>query len=330
MGCKSQKIVGRDVAIEFFIGCGTELPIESQWNRLGSMRTKEFNLEWETIDATADDSIGSLRENLASFQSLSISGDGAVKISGDGAAELIALSKHVAKPDATEGQPVAWVRITFPDITYTAFMIISNMSRSAPYDDLVTYSFEANSTASDFGLIVEDTPDANAPAATSLEAIPATLQIGMGSSFDAVAIINPPQADQGVRWTSSDAAVASVNALSGSITGVALGTATITATANSNNAITDTIAATVVSQASSISVSPLTVSVADGATSALTASVLPATAPQGLLYSTSDAAVATVNGSGVITGVNPGTATVTVRSSFAPGILKTVAVTVTA
>lgn len=158
MACNTTKFVGRDVVMEYVIGCPDELPLEEEWQRFGSMRTKEFNLEWETTDATADDSIGALRESLATFQTLSISGDGVVKVSGAGAANLIELTKHVANPAATGGQPFAWVRMTFPDLTFTCFMIISSMSRSAPFDDVVTYSFEASATASDFGLMVEDTP----------------------------------------------------------------------------------------------------------------------------------------------------------------------------
>lgn len=159
MACEMQKFVGRDVVMEYAIGCADEQPLEAEWKRFGSMRAKEFNLEWETADATADDSVGSLRENLATFQTLSISGDGTVKASGDGAANLIALTKHVAKPTTTGGQPFAWIRMTFPDLTFTCFMIVTNMSRSAPHDDVATYSFEASATASDVGLLVEDTPE---------------------------------------------------------------------------------------------------------------------------------------------------------------------------
>lgn len=157
MACKKLKFPGRDVVLEYYIGCGDALPAENDWRRFGSLRTKEFTVEWDTIDATDSDSVGALRENLASFQTLTISGDGTVKSSGAGAQNLIDLTKHVMKPDATGGQPVVWMRMTFPDLTFTAFMLISNLSRSAPYDDVTTYSFEASATASDFGLIVEDT-----------------------------------------------------------------------------------------------------------------------------------------------------------------------------
>jgi len=157
--CKSQKFTGRVAVLEYFIGCGDEKPVEGDWIRLGAMRAKDLTVEWETADGTADDSVGSLRENIATFQSLSVSGDGTVKVSGAGSDALIELTKHVANPVATGGEPVAWIRLTFPDLTFTFFAIVTNMSRSAPYDDVCTYSFEASATASDYGLIVEDTPN---------------------------------------------------------------------------------------------------------------------------------------------------------------------------
>jgi len=163
MACEKKQFVGRDVVMEFAIGCSDKVPTAPEWKRFGSMRTKEFNLEWETQDATADDTVGVLRENLATFQTLSVSGEGTVKKSGIGAANVRELLKHVVNPTQTSGQPVAWIRMTFPDLTFTCFMLITNMSRSASNDDIVTYSLEATSNASDFGLIVEDTPDPDAP-----------------------------------------------------------------------------------------------------------------------------------------------------------------------
>ncbi|MFA5489618.1 MAG: phage tail tube protein [Candidimonas sp.] len=246
MACEKQKFVGRDVVMEYFIGCGDELPGANDWKRFGSMRTKEFTLEWETTDATADDSIGALRENLATFQTLSISGDGVVKAAGSGAANLIELTKHVANPAATSGQPVAWVRMTFPDLTFTAFMIVTNMSRSAPFDDVVTYSFEASATASDFGLIVEDTPNPDA-VITGVSVVPATLSLDVGDTYDIEAVVLPTNAPQGVTWTSNEPTEVSVNAYTGVVTALTATatTATITATSTSDNTKSGTCVVTV-------------------------------------------------------------------------------------
>ena len=244
MACKKLKFPGKDVVLEYVIGCPDTLPLESEWKRMGSLRTKEFEISWDTTDATDSDSVGSLRENIATFQSMSISGDGTVKVSGGGAADLILLTKHIANPVATGGQPAVWLRMTFPDLTFTAYMLVSTLSRSAPYDDITTYSFEASATASDFGLIVEDTPDPDADDVTGIAAYPETMSLAVGGTAQAVAAIAPTTAPQGVQWISSDPLVATVTQ-GGIVTGVSAGSATITARSSADALITDTIAVTV-------------------------------------------------------------------------------------
>lgn len=242
--CKSQKYVGRDCVLEYVIGCGDTLPQSSDWKRLGAMRTKELTIEWETADATADDSVGSLRENLATFQTLSVSGDGTLKASGAGSANLIEMTKHVVKPEATGGQPVAWIRLTFPDLTFVFFALVSNMSRSAPYDDLATYSFEASATSSDFGLVVQDTPDPDALSVTGVEAFPITVDLAVGGERQLMAAVQPVGAPSGIQWVSSEPATAKVSQ-SGVVTGVAAGVATITAQSSSDSTKKDTVEVTV-------------------------------------------------------------------------------------
>lgn len=243
--CKSQKYVGRDCVLEYVIGCGDELPASGDWKRMGAMRTKELTIEWETDDATADDSIGALRENLATFQILSVSGDGTLKASGAGAANLIEMTKHVVKPEATAGQPVAWIRLTFPDLTFIFFALVSNMSRNAPYDGIATYSFEASATSSDFGLIVEDTPVAGSDPVTSVSVTPASASIAEGATVTLTATAAPATADQRVTWSSADGAIATVSA-TGVVTGVAAGgPVLIIATSVDDPTKTDTSAITV-------------------------------------------------------------------------------------
>ncbi|WP_315136335.1 phage tail tube protein [Achromobacter marplatensis] len=328
--CKNQKYVGRDVVLEYHIGCGDQLPAETDWKRFAALRTKEFTLEWETADTTADDSVGALRENIATFQTLSISGDGTAKASGTGSENLIEITKHVARPDATGGQPVAWMRMTFPDLTFTAFMLVSNMSRSAPFDDVVTFSLEASATGSDYGLIVEDTPNPDAEDPTSVEVIPSTLSLTVGQSFDAEAVVMPVGASQSLRWTSSNPAMATVNQVTGQITAVTAGSVTITAASSVAPAVTNTIALTVVPLVQAINVSPTSVSVDEGATQALTASVSPSGAASGLVYESAAPAVATVSNVGLVTGVTEGTTTVKITSAARPSVSVTVPVTVTA
>lgn len=225
MACETTKYVGRDVVLEYAIGCGDQKPVDGDWKRFGSLRTKEFSLSWDTTDVTDSDSIGALRENLATFQNLTISGDGMAKASGVG--NLVELTKHFVNPVATNGQPLVWMRMTFPDLTFTAFMLLSTLSRSAPYDDAVTYSMEATATASDFGLIVEDTPTGVAPTGVTISPSTGTIDTD-GGTLQLSAVVAPVGANQGVTWTSETPLIATVNA-SGLVTAVADGTATIKA-----------------------------------------------------------------------------------------------------
>lgn len=329
MACKKLKFPGKDVVLEYFIGCGDVLPAETDWLRFGSLRTKEFEISWDTADATDGDSIGALRENLATFQSMTMSGDGTVKASGAGAQNLIDLTKHVANPVATGGQPAVWMRMTFPDLTFIAYMLISTLSRSAPFDDVTTYSFESSATASDFGLIVEDTPDADAPDPASIQVVPETLQLTVGEGFNFEGVVLPVGAPQGLRWTSSAPSVAAVNQVSGEVTALSAGTATITAASSVAPGVTDTAAVTVVPLVQGITVSPTSVSVAEAATQQLTAAVSPSGAASGLVYASANPSVATVSSTGLVTGVDAGTTTVTITSAARPSVKVTVPVTVT-
>lgn len=226
MACENEKFVGRNVTLEYAIGCGDAQPAPGDWKKFGSLRAKEFNLAWDTTDATDSDSVGSLRENLATFKSLTISGDGIIRTSGTLGANLKELTKHVADPVATGGQPTAWLRMTYPDLTFECLMLISNLSRSAPYDDVATYSLEASATASQFGLIITDT----VTAITGVTVTPANPVIDVdGGTVQLTAAVAPSNASQSVTWASTTPLIATVNG-AGLVTAVADGSATITAT----------------------------------------------------------------------------------------------------
>lgn len=161
MACELDKYVGREVALEFYIGCGDTLPQEADWKPVGALRTKEVNLEWDTTDATADDNPGSVRSNLATYKAFTISGDGVSKRSDGTLSNQTALYKHVFNPTTTGNQPVVWMRVTFPDVTFVSYMLVTTMDRSAPYDDITTFSFEASMTEASAlpeGVQLTDTP----------------------------------------------------------------------------------------------------------------------------------------------------------------------------
>ncbi|CAN5529454.1 hypothetical protein BH09GEM1_BH09GEM1_00480 [soil metagenome] len=129
-----------------------------------------------------------------------------------------------------------------------------------------------------------------------------------------------------VTWATSDATKATVSA-SGLVTGVALGSATITATSEEK---TGTAAVTVaLAPVATVTVAPATANVFTNASTQLAATMKDANGVtlngRAVTWSTSDATKATVNGSGVVSGVAVGSVTITATSETKTG---TAAVTV--
>src|SRR4029077_13121573 len=121
-------------------------------------------------------------------------------------------------------------------------------------------------------------------------------------------------------WASNNTAVATVNG-SGLVTGVAGGSATITATSEGQSG---TAAVTVASvPVATVTVTPSPASVQQGATVQLTATPKDANgnplSGRVVSWASNNTAVATVNGSGLVTGVAAGTATITATSESKSG-----------
>jgi phosphatidylinositol-3-phosphatase len=115
-----------------------------------------------------------------------------------------------------------------------------------------------------------------------------------------------------VTWSSDHTAVATVNA-SGRVTGVAAGSATITATCEGKSGSSDVTITNV--PVASVTVAPASASVQAGSTTQLTATPkdgggTPLTG-RVVTWSSDNTAYATVNGSGRVTGVAAGSATIT-------------------
>ena len=123
-------------------------------------------------------------------------------------------------------------------------------------------------------------------------------------------------------WESSDVAVATVDA-GGLVTGVAAGMATITASAGeaSGSAVV-----TVMQSGASVEVSPSAQTIALGSTLQLTAEAFDengeAVAGVEFSWESSDAAVATVDAGGLVTGVAEGVATITASAGSGQGTAK--------
>src|SRR5436309_12205760 len=131
-----------------------------------------------------------------------------------------------------------------------------------------------------------------------------------------------------ITWQSSNGAVASVNG-SGLVTAVATGAATITATSEGQSGTAVVTVSNV--PVASVTVTPASASVQQGATVQLTATPRDAngTALSGrvVTWGSNNTAVATVSGSGLVSGAGAGSATITATSEGQSG---TAAITVTA
>src|SRR6266496_1720827 len=166
---------------------------------------------------------------------------------------------------------------------------------------------------------------------TSILVSPAAASVAVGQTVQLTAtpqdVGGNPLSGRVVTWASTNLGVATVNG-SGLVTGVAAGVATVTvACEGQSNAVAITV--TVVPVAS-VSVSPASAHVIVGQTAQLTATPKDANgnplSGRTVTWSTSNAAVAAVSGSGLVTGGAAGTATITASSEGQNG---TAAITVT-
>ena len=150
---------------------------------------------------------------------------------------------------------------------------------------------------------------------TGVSIIPAADTLGINSTLQLNARIEPYGAsNHNVSWSSSDTTIAKVSS-TGLVTGVALGTDTITATTEDGGFTAQSTITVVFISVTGISVSPNTVSVNIGNTKQLTAAVEPSDAVnQNVCWSSSDTSVAAVDSTGLVTGVSKGTATITVTT----------------
>lgn len=179
----------------------------------------------------------------------------------------------------------------------------------------VTLSSGATQSFAPFQYIVLTNTNVAVVAVTGVSVSPNSAIVGLGATQQLSATLTPANAtNQAVTWTSSNTAVASINA-TGVVTGVATGTSTITAkTADGNKTATATITVSAISVAS-VSVSPTTASLFAGKTQQLTATIAPANASnKTVTWTSSNTAVATVNSSGLVTTVAAGTATITAKT----------------
>lgn len=145
-----------------------------------------------------------------------------------------------------------------------------------------------------------------------------TLSLNEGGSQTLTAVVLPADAsNQSVIWSSSDATVALVSEM-GEVTALKAGTANIIATSAADNQKTAVCALTVsklIIAVESVTLNKTTLSLVEGKTETLTATVLPAAASdKSVLWSSSDNAVATVSATGEVVALKAGTTNIIATS----------------
>jgi len=145
---------------------------------------------------------------------------------------------------------------------------------------------------------------------TDITIKPASATLAIGDTKQLTYSLTPSDAYTDVTWTTSSSSVATVSS-SGYVTAKGVGTARITAT--TSNGLSSTCEVTVYKPVpSSIKLSENFLNIPVGNSETLTYSVSPSNAIYTTTWSSDNTAVATVNNSGTITAIAPGTAYVTV------------------
>ena len=153
-----------------------------------------------------------------------------------------------------------------------------------------------------------------------------TLTLEPGKTMTLTATVTPDNADdRTVAWSSSDTAIATVSE-DGTVTAVSIGEASITAQAGDKEATCTVTVKQILIAVENVTLDETTLTLMRGDTGKLTATVTPDNAyDKTVLWSSSNASVATVDGNGTVTAVSKGTATITAQAG---GKTATCAVTV--
>jgi uncharacterized protein YjdB len=273
-----------------------------------------------TITATSEGQSGTAAMTVTNVPVASVTVSPAAASVSVGATTQLTATPKDANGTALSGRVVTWGTSNPAVATVSPSGLVTGVAVGAA---TITATSEGQSGTA--ALTVTNVPVA------SVTVSPATASLTVGATTQLTA--TPKDANgtalggRVVTWGTSNAAVATVS-VSGLVTSIAAGSATITATSEGKSG-TSTITVTNVPVAS-VTVSPATASLTVGATTQLTATPKDsngtALSGRAVTWATSNAAVATVSASGLVRGVAAGSATVTATSEGKSG---TAAMTVT-
>lgn len=219
--------------------------------------------------------------------------------------ETLQLTESISPSDA--GEDLIWASAN-PSIA-----VVSSTG-------LVTAKTTGSTTiirrTSDWSIVATSSITVSPIAVTGISISPSDATLSEGNSVQLIATILPSDAgNKTVAWISSDPSKATVSS-DGMVTGISVGTVTITATTTAGG-FTSTATITISPIAvASIVITPSTVSVAEGSSIQLASEILPLNATdQSVTWSSSDELIASVSGMGLVTGVSTGIATLTATTT---------------
>ncbi|XUV83561.1 Ig-like domain-containing protein [Enterobacter sp. TMH.L2] len=241
-GCESSfdRLIGRAKTLELAYGCPDVMPTEAEWKLLGLPTSGTWDYNPETLTSDADD--GGFTSTMISGLDPTYSIDGEVRVN-DRSDEfgIQQLMAYIPQEVRARRQPTVWMRFHWGDYYHIGYMVVSGASDGGGVKEIVTYSLEFKLNE---GTTFQVIPDEDQIAVTGVTVSPKTVSIAVGATRQLTANIAPADAtNKAVTWSSSDATKATVSN-TGLVTGVAAGTATITAT-TADGAKTDTAAITV-------------------------------------------------------------------------------------
>jgi uncharacterized protein YjdB len=229
-----------------------------------------------------------------------------------------------------QGNPMSAQAVTWSTSSATTATVDANGVVTGVAPGTVTIMATSSGKSGTSSITVTSIP----PVVTTVTVAPSSASVAVGATTPLTATVKDQQgnvmAGQTVTWSTSSSATATVSS-SGVVTGVAAGPATITVTSSGKSGTSSITVTAVAPLVTTVTVSPGSASIMVAATTPLSATVKDqqgnVMAGQTVTWTTSNAATATVNSSGVVTGVAAGGATITATSSGKTG---TSAITVTA
>lgn len=162
-----------------------------------------------------------------------------------------------------------------------------------------------------FSAECEVTVTAEAKPCTAIALDKTTAEVTKGKTVKLTATTLPEDTTDDITWASGNTSVATV-AADGTVTGVAEGTATITATCGTKSATCEITVTADTTPCTGITLDKTTAKVMKNATVTLTATATPTDTTDEITWASSDTSIATVDQTGKVTGVARGTADITV------------------